>query len=328
MFTIVLLALAKGSDINSVEQLNEAIANGSNNKIGSLSYANYVSVETLLHGASSVVIKNLGPLEQSVLNGSLIAGVTSSSPDGCDEDFVCFSSGLVTARGIMFAPGVSQLRRNLINYALVTVLTNGNVTSIESKYTKNYGMQGVFVDNCPWSTAFWNITGLSPDDYNFRVAGIRANWGYQGDYTKDEPTGFWPEIYNAIEASIDANFTRQLYSDSDGVMSAVIAGEADITDAYWTVSTTWNSMPAVELYEWSCIVLGSNSVFWVKKSTTTSAPAEDASGDLILAGTLAGLAFCAFLLTAGFSYYLVKKEKQGEPVFLKSGVEETKSFGI
>jgi len=161
----------------------------------------------------------------------------------------------------MFAPGVSQLRRNLVNYALVTVLTNGNATSIVNKYSKNYGMQGYFVDNCPWDTSFWNITGLSADDYNFRVAGIRANWSYQGDYTKDEPTGFWPEIYNAVEDSIDANFSRQLYSDSDGVMRAVIAGEADMTDAYWTVGTTWNNMPAVELYDWSCIVLGSDSVF-------------------------------------------------------------------
>jgi hypothetical protein len=188
-------------------------------------------------------------------------------------------------------------------------------------------MQVVNINDCSWDTSAWNVTGLSPDDYNFEVAGIRANWGYQGDYTKDDPTGFWPEVYSAIEASIDANFTRQLYSDSNGVMEAINEGEADITESYWTFGATWvDNKPVVELFDWSCIVLGTDSVFFVKKCTTTSAPSEGYSTwVVILTSTLAGLAFCGCLAIACFSYHIIQKQKKGNPVYMAMGDKDNGS---
>lgn len=316
MFTVIsamLFAIAQSADIHSVEELNEAIANGSNNKVGFLTGANYDSVKTLLKGVSPVVIPDSAPLEESVLNGSLIAGGTSTAPEGCKtEEFVCFSSGILTARGIMFASGLSEQRRHLINRALVIVLTNGSAVSIETRYKDNYNMQVVNVNNCPWDTSMWNITGLSADDYNFRVAGIAANWGYQGNYTKDPPTGFWPELTNAIEASINANFIHQLYPDSAGVMAAIVSGEADMTDAYWTVGGSYGNQPLVELFEWSCIVLGTDTVFFVKKSTSSGGISM-----VTLTSTLAGLAFFFCVAIAFFTCYIIRKEKQGKPLFME-----------
>jgi len=334
MFTIisfVLFVITESVAISTVWELNIAIAEGPNTKVGFLTQANYNAVKSLLHSSvSPEIIAHLAPLEEAVINGSLIAGVTSTRPADCEEDILCFPSGLVTTRGIMFAPGVSRLRRNLINRGLVIFLTNGSATSIQNEYAESHGMEVVNVHDCTWDTSAWDVTGLGANDYNFRVAGLQADWGYQGNYLPDDPTGFWPEVYNAIEASIGLNFTRQYYSGSDAVMMAIEADEADITEPYWTIGGSYKDQPRVALFEKSCTVLGTDSVFFVKKSTMTSSNSGVASWVTILISISGGLAFCVCVGLACFTYHMIQKEKDGNPVFmaLSDKGKETELPGI
>lgn len=320
---VVFLTQADSADIATVWELNAAIANGANNKVGFLTQANYNSVKSLLHSSvTPKIIDHLAPLEEAVLNGSIIAGVTSTRPVDCEENIMCFPSGLVTTRGIMFAPGVSQKRRNLINRALVTFLTNGSATSIENYYAEAHGMEVVNVNDCPWDTSVWNISGLSSDDYNFRVACLEANWGYQGNYLLDDPTGFWPELYNGIEASIGANFTRLYYSGSNDVMAAIESDEADITEPYWTIGGIYKDQPRVELFKKSCTVLGTDSVFFTKKTMAISTSSGVADWVVILLSIGGGLAFIICVGLACFSCHIIRKEKEGNPLFMQLGNQD------
>lgn len=317
--SVALLALLfmtlNGAEIDSVWELNAAINAGANNKIGFLTEANYLSVKPLFTSNVSVqIISELRDLEAAVIDGTLIAGVTSSSPGDCDNKLSCFSSRLFTARGTMFAPGLSQARRYLINKAIVTFLTNGNMSNIDGSYEQSDGLDAVSVQDCPWDTSIWNSTGLTAEDYNFRIAGLLADWGWQGNYTAEDPTGFWPEIYNAIEDAVGANFTRVYYDTSDEIMAAIEANEVDITEFYWTLGGVFQGQPRTELFEASCTVLGVDSVFFVKPDTTSDSGVEDSV--VIALSVVGGLFFICCIGLALFACHIIKKEKEGNPVFM------------
>ena len=70
-------------------------------------------------------------------------------------------------------------------------------------------MELVSIQDCPTDASLWNVSGLTTEDYNFRVGGFQSNWGYQGNYQLDPATGFWPEFYNIIESAAGATFTRR-----------------------------------------------------------------------------------------------------------------------
>jgi len=314
---VVFFVITVAVEISTVWELNAAIDKGSNNKIGFLTMQNYIAVKSLLHSnASPEIFADLASLEEAVINGYLISGVSSSRPADCEKDILCFASGLVTTRGIMFAPGVSHLRKKLINRGLVLFFTNGIATSIQNEWAASHGIETVNVHDCTWESSAWNVTGLSAHDNNFRVASILADWGYQGNYFPEDPTGFWPEVYNGIEASSGLNFTRQYYSGPDEATMAIKADEADITEPYWSFGGSYKGQPRIELFDKSCTVLGTDSVFFVKRGTNPSSNTGVASWVVILTSISGGLVFCVCVGIACFTFHLIQKEKDGKPVFM------------
>ena len=101
----------------------------------------------------------------------------------------------------------------------------------------------------------------------------------------------------------------RVYSDSQGVMDAVIAGETDLTEIYWTVPAYYNGRARQEHMELGCSVLGTESVFFVKNGSANGGPLAGWAIAIIAVVSALAVLLCASLA------FVVQKERDGHPIF-------------
>ena len=191
------------------------------------------------------------------------------------------------------------------------------------------GLELVNVQDCPWDTDYWNTTAIDDDDLSFTVAALGPyDWGYQGNYSRPNPTGFWPDYYTLIEKAAGVTFTRVYYSSSDGVMAALANNSADMTEPYWTLGGTYNNRPRIEIFERSCTCVGTDSVFFTltdtnsTNGTTTIVSSSTSSGLETWVIVILCVGSVMVVVLASTMVMIIKKERDGEPIFIKLAQEE------
>ncbi len=339
--TLALLATLYplASTINSLSQLNRAIHAAqlpAHQAVGFLTRGNYQSVASILpkenttEGGPGLRVKlytDLEHLEQAVVSGDIIAGLSSSPPANDDGHLSVFPAGLITLKSMLVAPGSDTLQlRQALDAAIVRTIHNGTYESLESKYFISDGFKSVAAFSCgiePTNFDFppaGSATGALADvlsNGELRMGGFESDWGYQGNYRVDPMTGYWVEYMNAIFAHFKAAYpsvslVHVWNTTSNNVMQDVLEGRADATLPYFHLNGWYggNSQARTEVFEPSCTVEGAEDVFF-----TLGAAA--AARDTLSAGEIAAIAVCAGVaaLAAVLLLLMVHRERQGTPMF-------------
>jgi len=178
----------------------------------------------------------------------------------------------------------------LVDAGFVRAAENGTIVDLEQSYDRD----SVEIHNCrtndpgrfPFPSAK-NATGRLAAAYArgyLRVGALGpSDWGVDGNYTADPPTGFWPEVLDAIGHGVlghtGLSFRRVFFGSSDEVMQAVLDGSVDVTEPYWTVSSWYLGEARKYNFAMGCFVVGSEHHYFTRKATgspsmspTTSSP--------------------------------------------------------
>eukprot|EP00914_Ancora_sagittata_P014950 GHVO01029351.1.p1 GENE.GHVO01029351.1~~GHVO01029351.1.p1 ORF type:complete len:309 (-),score=43.92 GHVO01029351.1:152-1078(-) len=135
--------------------------------------------------------------------------------------------------------------RDLFNESLMDVLRKGLFDVVEESEG-----QRVPASMACNSEGNWDMSGHEFDEWlqtilnrgTLRVGGVQGDWGPDGNYTTDVPTGFWPDYMRAIIAEMSKVAGAPLdiewlyYESSNNVFIALEEGEVDMTDAYYLIS--------------------------------------------------------------------------------------------
>lgn len=319
--------------ISSINELTAAINQGPVRAVGFLSRGNYDAIASVLPKSTAdggplevQIFADLEAIEAAVVSGEILAGLATSRPENEDGHLNEFPASLITMRAPMFKMGAeSQQLREAIDAAAVRAIHAGEYERLESQYFASDKFDSVASFTCgvdpskfpfpPSATA----TGLLAEVLSSQELKVGAlgpsNWGYQGNYLLDPPSGFWPDYLNAVMAEFTKAYPgvvakRVWNGTSVGVMHDVLEGQAHMTDIYWTVPAWFENRARSETFELGCTVLGTDSIFFAKNMRgggllPTWAVALLAVGGLLL------------LLTCGLVAIMVRKEKQGTPIFLE-----------
>lgn len=107
------------------------------------------------------------------------------------------------------APDSQQLRE-AIDAALVRAIHAGDYQRIESQYFASNGFESVAAFTCGINPDYFTFpdaasaTGQLKDVLDAKELKVAAlgpsNWGYQGNYEEEDPSGLWPDYMNAVFA--------------------------------------------------------------------------------------------------------------------------------
>ena len=103
------LSVTRASGLKSMVDLNNALETGDKLKIGALSSADFTTVKPFLSSkAIPVMFETVDEMRTQMLNGEILAGVTSTNP-GDTEDFFTFRSGVVSPRAVMMLADADEV---------------------------------------------------------------------------------------------------------------------------------------------------------------------------------------------------------------------------
>jgi len=351
---LVLLGAASGQLIDSVSVLGSRIASGTGSEraVGFLSTGNYDAVSSVLPRTVEnggplevVVFDSLEGMEAAVLNGTIVAGLSTSRPANPDGTLVEFGAGLVTMRAPMYRPSDgeaaldSQHLREAMDAATVRVIADGSRQALEAQYFASNGADHLAAFSCgideskfpfPAAADAQGLLAAVLARGSLRVGALGpSSWGWQGRYTEDPITGYWPEYLQAIlgkfnEAYVDGTrlvsgiaLERVWNSSSDGVFESVLTGAADVTEPYMTVSAFYHDRARTEHLELGCTVMGSENIFFTKAPVSAVPSIQDDDDELedwligiIVAGAVALCALCVLIAV------MMYREKAGKPLFM------------
>lgn len=319
-------------NIETVNQLYDTILKGDNPRVGFLSQANYDSVHTILPANTHpVIVLSTTAMVELVENGTLIAGLVSGVPPNDDGKLHTFSSALISPRAMFLSSNRTHSLHTMeaLDAALVRVQESGQDHKIARE---NHPFEFVSLHTCkttaPTIFAFPSIQNASGGLANalvsrrFVMSALGPyDWGIDGNYTATPPTGFWVDYVSAIEAELqkeygqDVRIERQWHSSSDGVLGAVLRGDADFSEPYYTVDAFYNNRPRKSDFAMSCTTLGYDSTFFTSRYTPqySSTTHSEAWLWLMISGMVVSVAVIISLL--GVVLFMMKRERTGNPVF-------------
>lgn len=103
------VSVTRTSGLQSMVDLNNALESGDKVKIGALSSADFNTVKPFLSSkAVPVTFESVDEMRTQMLNGELLAGITSTNP-GETDDFVTFRSGVVSPRAVMLLADADEV---------------------------------------------------------------------------------------------------------------------------------------------------------------------------------------------------------------------------
>jgi len=349
-------ALSANTEISSVSELNNAFEGVTSHKIGFLSRGNYEAIQGVLprelkNGGKLEVelFTDLQHLEDAVVSGDVIAGLATSPPADAKGKFNVFGAGLVTPRAAFFKPGKDgDAMKEAFDAALVRVIASGDYQAIKAKYYKSNGFTTVAALTCSTSEdsfPFPDLSALNGNDILKAVinsgvlrvgslggaGGTPADWGYQGNYTKSPPSGFWPEFEAAIfqkiidqyplPAGATLTVERVWNASSAGVMDSVLEGRAEMTAPYWTVPAFHKGASRHYQLAVGCTTIGTEQQFFTLATMlSTSVPVAETS---LPPGAIAGIAISIVVAVMAIMLIciMINKEKKGQPLFTPLLVE-------
>lgn len=280
-------------------------------KVGVLSQGNFDTIHHIASNAQPVLANGNAHLYELVLNGDVDVGLISGKVQDPDDIFYTFPSGAISPRAIMTRKGDEKTRK-LMDAAIVRLQRSGLISEYAQE---NAPFEYVEVHMCrsddpdkhlPFQ--FYNITNQTV----IRVGALGPyNWHQDGDYTQNPPTGFWPSFYKGIDdILVNHTLIRQWYPTSKAVMDALLAGEIDATEGYWTVDSFYEGNPRTWFFDPGCTTLGYESTFFMLKENESD-PTKNTSILTIW------LSVCSALIALGavFVIFMIRREKKGQPLF-------------
>ena len=257
-----------------VSELYDFLSEKTAPKVGFLSQGNFDSVQHLLPDTAQPVIFNhvddlLEDTRKSPVHASLVSGFLGYDMTG----LVAFSSTLVSARAMFTAEPADTLRLAL-DAAIVRALhENADRTAAANNapfdFVAVHTCRTDEVDRFPFPAPVAGDRLQQAIDRGYlRVASLGPyDWGQDGDYTQDPPTGFWPEFYTAVEmhfrSATGVGFQRVWAPSSTETMNLLLTGDADAPEPYWTVDAYHEEIPRLHGFIHSCTTLGYDSTFLV-----------------------------------------------------------------
>jgi hypothetical protein len=205
--------------IQSVNELSAAInaaQSAEGRTVGFLSQGNYDAVASVLprheNGGGqlrTLIFGSLDELEAAVVSGEIVAGLSTSRPHNDDGHLIEFSASLITLRASMLKPSLSggaldsQQLREAWDASVVRAIHEGTYSALEAQYFASNQFDSVAAFTCgidpgkfPFPDAS-SATGLLAQVLSsgkLKVAALGPyDWGYQGNYSADPPTGLWAD---------------------------------------------------------------------------------------------------------------------------------------
>lgn len=116
------------------------------------------------------------------------------------------------------------------------------------------------------------------DSGELKVAGVQWSQPGAADYKTDPeaPTGFWPEYLSHVAAKLSAAYgttirvKRTYYANSNLVVAAVADGTEDMSEPYYYLSGFFSNSPRIESMHFSCVTVGTASMFFTKDDSGVS----------------------------------------------------------
>jgi len=245
--------------------------------VGAMSQGDFDTIHHIAPDAVAVIANGTEHLYDMVNNGEVDAGLLSGMPD--EDQFDVIPSGSISPRAMFTRPDDMETRR-LVDAAIVRLQQSGKMSEYaETNQPFNY----VEVHMCrsgdpdlhlpfpekPAVQKVIKVGALGPYD-----------WHQDGNYTADPPTGFWPDFYGGLQEQLGDSYKleRVWYPSSAGVMDALVAGDVDVTEGYWTVDSFYHDEPRTWALNAGCTTLGYQSNFFTKTSFLISE--SDKEGEL------------------------------------------------
>jgi len=274
------------SNIVNLDQLNDAIKNGPNRKVGFLSHANFQSVEAFLDkNVEAVIFGDSTMLEIAVIGEDVIAGLMSGIPGTGPAAFNTFPSEVISPRAFQMKPEDCHGSKDLlhaVDAAVVRTQIDGELLQAERD---NPPFQAQYVQNCytgdseklPFPPAN-EATGLLKDILDQRKIKILAygtpddkpNWNEDGNYQVDPPTGFWPDYVKYFLGQFqkaygeDITLERVWMKSEDGT-NMLLNGTIHMTEPYFIYEAIEFETPQKWFLDFSCIVMGYEQTYFTLK---------------------------------------------------------------
>mmetsp|Transcript_35624 Transcript_35624/g.81652 ORF Transcript_35624/g.81652 Transcript_35624/m.81652 type:complete len:842 (+) Transcript_35624:44-2569(+) len=290
-------------------------------------------------------------LVEAVLRGDVYAGIVSALPAlSQDSRLHVFDMSALSPQGALFrqdepedicaeqtfvrtncSGGSSHLAENplssslsrAVDAALVRIAANGDWERIVRSNSKWLAASWTCTPDTEFYT-FPDLANLTDDDVlkqvldrgELRVGGFEADWGRDGNYQLDDPTGFWPDMMNAIMAQLRTHYgkdettltlRRVFLNSSPLILEALRSGlsasedqQIDMTEPYMLVSSFYTD-PADsreyfrhERFQMSCTIgsaenagfTRSDSGIYTQANLNTWIDERGAAGTPTMIGTL------------------------------------------
>lgn len=311
--------------IDSLSSLNAWLESGEEGggEIGFLSEGNYHTVSNELSSrATPRYYASKSELYEAVRGGEVKAGLVSGTVENENNEFTVFASEQVSIRAMLVNPDGTYANGILsaLDAAIVRVIESGG---IEQSARDNEPYDALVVHSCQSDPAKYdwpNRSALPPGD-TLRIASLGPyDWGgSDGNYLVDPPVGFWPDVYDLIEAEFvqayNITFERVWNFTSRGVMDDVMDGSADTTEPYMMVGAAYDDdISRKSAFDLSCITSATQDKYFVNAIVASESSSSNAARNTWIA-VAAVIAALLLLVTCGLAY-VYKKEKEGEPLFM------------
>jgi hypothetical protein len=279
VLAVVLLHLTLSSHGQDLDQLDELydylLAAGNEARVGFLTPSNYASVRRKLPANTKpVYIDDKDNLAQMVINGSLIAGLTSGLPEKVYHDRLhIFSSTIVTMHSMLMSPDQSsdnphgapfEKSTYDLSMALNAAISRVQLKGIDQEIAmKNAPKEIVSAHTCkeddqsqfqiPNRSEAKGVLREILDKKVIKVLGNGPyNWGdNDGNYLVDPPVGFYPDLLEAIieefrnlsgsdkEPYGDIRFERMNTVESPFPWYRLFDGTVHITEPYFILDAPY-----------------------------------------------------------------------------------------
>ena len=243
------------------------------------------------HAQKVEYITNIPEMEAAVANGTVLAGLVSGEPENLGNELTAFSSSAISPRAALLAhcaDADSASAAQAINAAIRAVSGGGNFMALQDA---NHPFQAAAAFTCAPvegheadANSFPNAslaTGVLRDILDTGVLKVAAfgprDWGVDGNYTADPPTGFWPDYLSALVAALADGMgapiaMERVYANSaTATLQLLLDGEAHISEPYFATNGLFGGLPRQDAFHMSCTTAGYDSTFFTRNEAVLAA---------------------------------------------------------
>ena len=240
-----------------------------------------------------VYIEDADELEAAVASGAVTAGLVSGEPEDVLSVLNTFSAGTISPRAALLAPECVA-PSNALNSALSAAIMHVQATGgFRDAVAANHPFEAAAMFTCAVQEGTFPNASLAEgalrdvlDTGVLKVAALGPyDWGVDGDYTADKPTGFWPDYLSALVAALADGMgapiamERVYAASSADTLQLLLDGEAHISEPYFATNGLFDGVPRQDAFHMSCTTLGYDSTFFTRNEEAAAVLEEEQAAD-------------------------------------------------